>query len=67
MATQFVVNFQDGIGSGVAETARIDEQDMANPVTDGGVTHLIPVDTCAFLFGERSELRFLTNSLGLHP
>ena len=29
--------------------------DPTYPVKDGAITHLVPVNTCAFLFGTRSE------------
>jgi hypothetical protein len=35
MAMKFVVNLQNGVGPGLAETAGVDEQDVAEPVTDG--------------------------------
>ena len=41
--------------------------DPTYPVRDGNVTHLIPLYTCAFIFGEQSEIREMTYSLKLHP
>jgi 2-hydroxy-3-keto-5-methylthiopentenyl-1-phosphate phosphatase len=40
--------------------------DPTYPVRDGKVTHLVPVLTCAFVFGERKEIKFLTQHMELH-
>ena len=40
--------------------------DPAYPLMDGEVLHLIPLDTCAFIFGEKQICRTMTASMGLH-
>lgn len=40
--------------------------DPTYPVRDGGVTHLIPMDTCAFVFSPSGAPWFLSN-FDLHP
>lgn len=39
--------------------------DPTYPVRDGAVTHYVPVNTCAFIFGDKDELDFL-DVLELH-
>lgn len=41
--------------------------DPTYPVRDGEVTHLIPVDTCAFVFGEEEDCDHVCGYLMLHP
>jgi hypothetical protein len=41
--------------------------DPSYPLRDGSITHLIPLNTCAFVFGERSDLKELLGTLELHP
>lgn len=40
--------------------------DPEYPVRDGEVTHLIPVDTCAFVFGEKEDCDHVCGHLTLH-
>lgn len=39
--------------------------DPSYPVRDGEITHLIPLDTCAYIFGHKEELRWLLGDLPL--
>ena len=39
--------------------------DPTYPVRDGEMTHYVPVDTCAFIFGDKDEIDFL-DGLDLH-
>jgi hypothetical protein len=44
--------------------------DPTYPLQDGSVTHLIPLDTCAYVFAPNKEdqyLRMILNSYELHP
>ena len=41
--------------------------DPTYPVRDGDVTHLVPLDTCAFVFGDREIAKDLVSALDLHP
>lgn len=41
--------------------------DPTYPVRDGAITHLIPLETCAYFFGSRVDLNELTAGLDLHP
>ena len=41
--------------------------DPTYPILDGEVTHLLPIDTCAFVFGSRAKCVLALNSLELHP
>lgn len=41
--------------------------DPTYPVRDGQVTHLIPLYTCAYVFGERSACTAITDRFTLHP
>lgn len=40
--------------------------DPTYPLRDGAVTHLIPLNTCAFLFARREDGQDLTRDLELH-
>lgn len=40
--------------------------DPTYPIRDGSVTHLIPVDTCGYVFGPEGEVACL-KGLSLHP
>lgn len=40
--------------------------DPSYPVRDGKVTHLVPLDTCGFIFSPKGQLEFL-RKLSLHP
>ena len=40
--------------------------DPTYPVLDGVVTHLLPMDTCAFVFGSRTKCLLALDSLELH-
>ena len=40
--------------------------DPEYPVRDGEVTHLIPVDTCAFVFGEKEDVTHACGWLELY-
>lgn len=35
--------------------------DPTYPLKDGKITHLIPLDTCAYIFGSKSQLKTLLN------
>jgi peptidyl-tRNA hydrolase len=44
--------------------------DPTYPLQDGSVTHLIPLDTCAYVFAPNKDdqyLRMILNSYELHP
>jgi len=41
--------------------------DPSYPVKDGEVTHLIPLNTCAFVFGSKEECEDACGWFGLHP
>ena len=41
--------------------------DPTYPLRDGEVTHLIPLNTCAYLFARRADAKELVGHLGLHP
>jgi hypothetical protein len=44
--------------------------DPSYPLVDGSVVHLIPLDTCAYVFAPDKNdpyLRMVLNSYGLHP
>lgn len=41
--------------------------DPTYPVRDGSMTHLLPLMTCAYVFGEERECRFMLGHLNLHP
>lgn len=41
--------------------------DPTYPILDGEVTHLLPMDTCAFVFGSRATCLLALDSLELHP
>lgn len=41
--------------------------DPTYPVQDGEVTHLIPLNTCAFVFGTKAECADVCNKFELHP
>lgn len=41
--------------------------DPTYPLRDGDTTHFFPVDTCAWVFGDKEELRDALGWLELHP
>lgn len=41
--------------------------DPTYPVRDGRVTHAIPVNTCAFIFGEAHDVFEIVERMELHP
>lgn len=41
--------------------------DPTYPLRDGAITHLIPLNTCAFLFATREDAEDLIGHLELHP
>lgn len=41
--------------------------DPTYPVQDGATTHLVPLDTCAFVFGTKAECAYLCGRFDLHP
>jgi peptidyl-tRNA hydrolase len=41
--------------------------DDSYPITDGKVTHQIPLDTCGYVFGDKEKLAILLGQFGLHP
>ncbi len=42
-------------------------RDPTYPVRDGGVTHFIPLLTCAFVFGTKTECEVVCGGFELHP
>ena len=42
-------------------------KDPTYPLRDGAVTHLIPLNTCAFLFATKEDANDLVEHLPLHP
>ncbi len=40
--------------------------DPTYPVSDGDIIHVLPLDTCGFLFGERRYIKDLTKELNLY-
>lgn len=40
--------------------------DPTYPLRDGDVTHYIPLDTCAWVFGDKDELSYFVGHLELH-
>lgn len=41
--------------------------DPTYPLRDGEVTHLISVDTCGYIFGDKNELQYLLARFSLMP
>ena len=41
--------------------------DPTYPIRDGLVTHFIPLDTCAFVFGDANDASDFLSHLKLHP
>ena len=41
--------------------------DPTYPLVDGSVLHLIPVNTCGWIFGPADIISLLTSDMGLHP
>ena len=41
--------------------------DPTYPLVDGKITHLIPLDTCGYVFGEKDELRIVLGQFNLLP
>lgn len=41
--------------------------DSSYPIRDGSVTHLIPLDTCGYVFGTKEDLLWLVSHLPLMP
>lgn len=41
--------------------------DPSYPLMDGKTLHLIPLDTCAFVFGRKSDVFFVTENFDLLP
>lgn len=39
--------------------------DPSYPIRDGEITHLIPLDTCGYVFGDKDELRVLLGQFDL--
>lgn len=42
-------------------------KDPSYPVRDGAITHLIPLTTCAYVFGYKEDLSLIFSNFGLHP
>lgn len=40
--------------------------DPTYPIRDGKVTHLMPMNTCAFIFGNQEDIKHVTRHLNLH-
>ena len=40
--------------------------DTSYPITDGSITHLLPLRTCAYLFGHRGDCRHAVGHLTRH-
>lgn len=41
--------------------------DSTYPIRDGAVTHLVPLNTCAFVFGTKAECANVCGRFQLHP
>jgi len=41
--------------------------DPTYPVKDGAITHLVPLLTCAFIFGDRKFIADVAHTMELHP
>jgi len=41
--------------------------DPTYPIRDGEVTHLIPLNTCAYVFGTKAQCQYVTKRFELHP
>lgn len=41
--------------------------DPTYPIRDGEITHLVPLNTCAFIFGSKEDCRTMIASMRLHP
>ncbi len=41
--------------------------DPGYPLKDGSTLHLLPLDTCGYMFGEKDALSILLGQFGLHP
>lgn len=41
--------------------------DPEYPLKDGNTLHLIPMDTCGYMFGDKDILKILLGQFGLHP
>lgn len=39
--------------------------DPSYPLQDGAVTHLLPLDTCGYVFGDKDDLHILLNQFDL--
>ena len=55
-----VVEFAKNAGFAAGVT-----HDPSYPLSDGQVTHLLPLDTCGYIFGDKDELRPLLGQFGL--
>lgn len=41
--------------------------DPTYPITDGEVTHLIPMNTCVYMFGLKKDIEGAVSDMELHP
>lgn len=41
--------------------------DSSYPIKDGETTHLLPVVTCAYIFGKREDVKTYTDKFSLYP
>ena len=41
--------------------------DPSYPISDGAVTHHLPLNTCAFVFGTKEDCRSVVAGMELHP
>ena len=41
--------------------------DPTYPIRDGRITHLIPLNTCAFIFGTKKDCQTMIAGMRLHP
>lgn len=41
--------------------------DPTYPLLDGQVLHLLPLDTCGWVFGDKPDIQWLLKDLSLHP
>ena len=64
---------EEGINEALRDTQRFDlpvaagwVHDPTYPVRDGDVTHLIPLNTCAFVFGTKAECKNTCDRFELH-
>ena len=57
------------LAQGIEDVKANITHDPSYPLKDGNVTHLLPLDTCAYVFGDKNnnELRSLLDKFQLYP